>query len=103
MKSIPSIFWRYISVLYQKMIPATYHSTHDRTLPPPDQGNGRLTVPFFFFCIFFHIFIYLFLLDSFIYVWEGAVDFTIYQTVLQNVDGLSVKSNQDLEKGPKAL
>ncbi|RVW43089.1 hypothetical protein CK203_015546 [Vitis vinifera] len=27
-----------------KMIPATYHPTHDRTLPPPDQGTLVVTL-----------------------------------------------------------
>ncbi|KAM7525802.1 hypothetical protein LguiA_015704 [Lonicera macranthoides] len=29
------------NVVYLRMTPVTYHPTHDRTLPPPDQGNSR--------------------------------------------------------------
>lgn len=28
-----------IFILTQKMMPATYHPTHNRTLPAPDQGS----------------------------------------------------------------
>jgi hypothetical protein len=36
-----------ISVFMQKPTPPTYHPTHSRTLPPPDQGSDK---NFFYFC-----------------------------------------------------
>lgn len=40
----------------QKMTPVTYHPTHSRTLPPPDQGNEEnfllLTSVVMFCCIY---------------------------------------------------
>lgn len=38
-KHFSSLLWSYTSVSFQKMTPVTYHPTHDKTLPPPDQGK----------------------------------------------------------------
>ena len=56
------------------MIPATYHPTHDRTLPPPDQGNGLLSLSFLDFFSFFS-FVCLIYLFTF---WEGVVGISTY-------------------------
>lgn len=45
-----------ISIFIQKMTPTTYHPTHSRTLPPPDQGTRELSPisVVMFCCVLFH-------------------------------------------------
>lgn len=59
--AILSINHESIALLFvQKKTPITYHPTHERTLPPPDQGNIIISYPFlFFFSILFFIWLHL--------------------------------------------
>ena len=39
------------------MTPATYHPTHSRTLPPPDQGN--VDIPWYLLIVCLFVFFFL--------------------------------------------